>query len=278
MQTITKPVGKIILLTVAICSIPVFLVAIIFMFLIGGGGSSGGGTVSANLTGNCSNNSETVQSFIQSATVGSICLMYPQQKSLPNPYGTDTDYLPIPSPIAGFKALLPFTTPEQTPLIANCYTTWSIHTGSGGEPCGFHGYPGQCTFWALLNWNNAAALNLSGNADQYVANARAMGITVSSAPAVGGIVVFNQGGEYDVSVGHVAIVVAINKSANTFAVSEMNWITPWMIDYRIVANTSVGTAPGAILGFLPPSSPPPTTTSADIIISGQNQQNKGQWR
>ena len=163
----------------------------------------------------------------------------------------DRQIYPIPSETQ-LTSMLAIQTSYQTPLITKCYSTWAEPQPYGGMPCGFGGWPGQCTYWALLNWNNPAMLKLSGNADQFLSNAINMGLQTSATPVVGSIVVWDAGNGYS-SNGHVAIVVAVNPQLNTFVVSEMNYYTPWMIDYRVVSSSPGGIGHGNLLGFILPS-------------------------
>lgn len=59
-----------------------------------------------------------------------------------------------------------------------------------------------------------------GNANQWLANARAKGVPTGSAPRVGAIVTF-LGGEYNARYGHVGIVEEIR--GNKILVSDMNY-------------------------------------------------------
>ncbi len=151
--------------------------------------------------------------------------------------------------------VLAIDTSYQAPLVNKCYSTWAIYQINGGQPCGFAGWPGQCTFWALLNWNSPNMLKLSGNAYQFFPNAQAMGLPTSKTPVVGSIVVWGQGGGYSTDAGHVAIVVGVNNAMNTFVVSEMNFYAPWMIDYRVVSSLPGGIGYGNLEGFILPASP-----------------------
>ena len=82
------------------------------------------------------------------------------------------------------------------------------------------GYPdafpfGQCTWWAAYNHQ----VSWNGNAGDWLANARAQGVTTTTMPSVGAIVVYRPGGPYS-ELGHVAIVTATR--ADGYVVSEMN--------------------------------------------------------
>ena len=196
------------------------------------------------------------------APAGTMDQIYPTSPVLTHEINNDSYVYPIP-PYNTFIADLAIGTPYQMPIIgpnatSNCYTAWAVPAQYGGGYCpssisgGFSGYPGQCTFWALLNWNNPLIHKLSGYAYQYYANAKALGAVETSIPTVGAIVVWNKGGGYSTSAGHVAIVVAVNPANKTFVVSEMNYFTPWMIDYRVVSDTPGGNGYGNLEGFILP--------------------------
>ena len=88
---------------------------------------------------------------------------------------------------------------------------------------------GQCTWWAAYNrrvtWN--------GNADEWLGNAQAQGVTTSEVPSVGAIAVYSAGGGYHPLYGHVAIVVALTPT--TYSVSEMNAIGWGEVSTRTIA-------------------------------------------
>lgn len=82
------------------------------------------------------------------------------------------------------------------------------------------GYPntfpfGQCTWWAAHNHR----VTWSGNAADWLANARAQSVATTKSPSLGAIAVFRPGGPYS-ELGHVAIVVRVETDA--YVVSEMN--------------------------------------------------------
>jgi surface antigen len=53
--------------------------------------------------------------------------------------------------------------------------------------------------------------------------------------AVGDLVSWPPGeGQYNLLYGHVAIVVEVDLGNGTYVVSEMNYISNWEIDYRVV--------------------------------------------
>ena len=121
-------------------------------------------------------------------------------------------------------------------------------TGYPQSPTYGNGIPGQCTYWAELNWipPNSANARLIGNADQLVASAESQGIQPVNIPAPGELVVWGPGSIYDPYVGHVAVVVGVNATNRTFVVEEMNYTSGWSIDYRVVSDSA-----GDVLGFIP---------------------------
>lgn len=79
---------------------------------------------------------------------------------------------------------------------------------------------GQCTWWAAYNH----PVTWSGNAAEWLANARAQGAPTTDAPSVGAVAVYRPGGPYSVY-GHVALVTAV--AAGAYTVSEMNAAAGW---------------------------------------------------
>jgi surface antigen len=95
------------------------------------------------------------------------------------------------------------------------------------------GYPdrfpfGQCTWWAAYNRH----VTWSGDAGDWLLNAREQGVETSALPSPGAIVVYRRGSGYS-DYGHVAIVVGDSPSAYT--VSEMNYLGWGQVDTRTVA-------------------------------------------
>jgi hypothetical protein len=84
---------------------------------------------------------------------------------------------------------------------------------------------GECTWWAAYNHRVA----WSGNATDWLINARAKGIATSAAPTVGAVAVYRAGRAYSVF-GHVAVVIKVD--ADTYRVSEMNYRGWGVIDER----------------------------------------------
>ena len=98
---------------------------------------------------------------------------------------------------------------------------------------------GQCTWWAAYN----RRVSWSGNARDWLANARAQGAVTSDTPTVGAIAVYRPGGQYSVY-GHVAIVTAVARGSYT--VSEMNAAGWGRISAREIAWPD-----RAVQGFIP---------------------------
>jgi surface antigen len=86
---------------------------------------------------------------------------------------------------------------------------------------------GQCTYWANYRYHNLTGfwVTWSGNADQWVAGARAAGWTVSTSPHIPSILVMMPGVQGASYYGHVAVVESIvaNSSPVTVNTSNMNW-------------------------------------------------------
>lgn len=82
---------------------------------------------------------------------------------------------------------------------------------------------GQCTYWANLRYHTLTGywIPWNGNANQWVAGARAAGWHVSTSPHVPSIVVLMPGTQGAGGYGHVAIVESA--SGNTVHTSNMNW-------------------------------------------------------
>ena len=87
---------------------------------------------------------------------------------------------------------------------------------------------GQCTWWAAYNRH----VTWSGNAGDWLLNARAQGVETSPAPSPEAIVVYRPGGGYS-GLGHVAVVIAV--APGSYMVSEMNFIGWGRVNTRTVA-------------------------------------------
>jgi hypothetical protein len=143
---------------------------------------------------------------------------------------------------AGIQAELAFTNNES--LIPGCSTQWAA-----GNSCGVQGEPGQCAFWAELNWGGlgeggpkatgSGATGLVGNGDDVAKSAIQRGFATAGTMATitaGDLVSWPPGeGQYDALYGHAAVVVEVDPSDGTYIVSEMNYTEAnWEIDYRVV--------------------------------------------
>lgn len=83
-----------------------------------------------------------------------------------------------------------------------------------------------------------------GNANQWLARARALGYLISDVPTIDAIAVFNDARLYDPTYGHVAAVRAVY-SYTDFAVREMNYTAFNRFDARDANRTG-------LLGFIIP--------------------------
>ena len=161
------------------------------------------------------------------------------------------------------SSILAFNTSSwsQKDLVDRCYDTWAVPATNGGKLCGtdtVDGDPGQCTFWALLNFDNPDVYKLNRpervDARQFIDIAKDKGVATSQTPNVGAIVVWDYTpGQYGTT-GHMAVVVGVNQQKHTFVVSEMNnESTPWRIDYRVISSDPGGVGHDILLGFILPS-------------------------
>lgn len=199
------------------------------------------------------------------APAGSEYQIYPN-KLLTQVYENYTSQSPIP-PIADLEpgtpsSLISFTTStwSQQDLVSRCYDTWKMPIETGGKICGtdtVDADPGQCTFWALFNYDSLNIYKIISytyvlNADRFMDIAQANGVPTSQTPSVGSMVAWKETPGLYGSVGHVAIVVAVNQNKKTYVVSEMNYAAPWSIDYRVVSSVPGGIGYGNLLGFILP--------------------------
>lgn len=88
---------------------------------------------------------------------------------------------------------------------------------------------GQCTWYvaSTLAWVQGRW----GNAYQWAVNAAHSGLSLTTIPTLGSVVVYGAGGGYS-EFGHVAIVIAVY-SPTQFLVSEMNFVAWDQIDQRV---------------------------------------------
>ena len=95
------------------------------------------------------------------------------------------------------------------------------------------GYPdafpfGECTWWAAYNHR----VTWSGDAKDWLANARAQAVRTSDVPSVGAIAVYRPGGAYS-AYGHVAIVIAVEPTS--YWVSDMHAPHWGVVSTRVIA-------------------------------------------
>jgi surface antigen len=97
-----------------------------------------------------------------------------------------------------------------------------------------NGWPwGQCTWYvAEVRAAMGEPVTWSGDAWQWLENARAQGYATMMTPMPGEIAVYRRGGHYDPRYGHVAIVVAV--SAGGYTVAEANYYGLGVVDTRLV--------------------------------------------
>ncbi len=98
---------------------------------------------------------------------------------------------------------------------------------------------GQCTWWAAYNRH----VTWSGNARDWLVNARAQSVATSALPSIGAVVVYRPGSGYG-ELGHVAIVIAV--SSSSYTVSEMNFVGWGEVNTR-----SAGWPDPHVSGFIP---------------------------
>ncbi|MGA3185277.1 MAG: CHAP domain-containing protein [Candidatus Dormibacteria bacterium] len=140
--------------------------------------------------------------------------------------------------------------PANLETIAGCYAEWSA-----GANCGEDGIPGQCTFWAEMNWDSPYSVILHGNAAQLPRSyTRLTRKPVATTPAVGDLAVWDGPGPYaDGSAGHIAVVTAVAADDSFYTVSQMNWDDlNWDISTMNVPFSASLAASQHLLGFLPP--------------------------
>lgn len=140
--------------------------------------------------------------------------------------------------------------PAHQGTITGCYADWA-----SGANCGEDGTPGQCTFWAEMNWASPYAGIIHGNAAQLPGSyTRLTGNRVASTPAVGDLAVWDGPGPYaDGSAGHVAVVTAVAADGSYYTVSQMNWDDlSWDVSTMNVPFSASLALSQHLLGFLPP--------------------------
>ena len=136
-----------------------------------------------------------------------------------------------------------------------------------GYPDGFPA--GQCTYWAAYNSWAVSTYGIGGDAngtgaDSWIASAESrmppgsvlLAGQPDAVPAVGDIVVYQRGFSYNVSLGHVAVVVAVDpdpgapQGISGYWVSEMNFIGLGKVDERHIAWPDPAVA--ALIPGMPP--------------------------
>jgi hypothetical protein len=134
-------------------------------------------------------------------------------------------------------------------VVASCYADWAA-----GINCDESGSPGQCTFWAEINWNSPYFRTIHGNASGLpMSYTKLSGKPVATTPAVGDLVVWDGPGPFaGSSAGHVAVIIAVAGSGTSFTVSQMNWSDQsWDISTMVVPFDANAFASQDLLGFLP---------------------------
>lgn len=134
-------------------------------------------------------------------------------------------------------------------IVASCYGAWAA-----GTNCDESGSPGQCTFWAEINWDSPYFRTIHGNASglpmSYTKLSRK---PVATTPAVGDLVVWDGPGPFaGSSAGHVAVIIAVAGGGTSFTVSKMNWSDQsWDISTMVVPFDANAFASQDLMGFLP---------------------------
>lgn len=140
--------------------------------------------------------------------------------------------------------------PANLGTIAGCYADWA-----SGANCGEDGVPGQCTFWAEMNWDSPYSSIIHGNAAELPGSyTKLTRNQVATTPSVGDLAVWDGPGPYaDGSAGHVAVVTAVAADDSFYTVSQMNWDDlSWDISTMNVPFSASLAASQHLLGFLPP--------------------------
>lgn len=126
---------------------------------------------------------------------------------------------------------------------------------------------GQCTYYAAHKAKFAFPeispgvrfRGFGGNANRWLANAKAAGFKTSSTPSVGAIAVFQQGWSRYYSYGHVAIVEEVDHANKRMKVSDMNYSGLWTVTVRWISlNDAMTQTKGGqtLIGFIPSQSLP----------------------
>jgi len=153
--------------------------------------------------------------------------------------------IPSESALSGYMA-----NPANVGIVARCYGDWAA-----GVNCDESGTPGQCTFWAEINWDSPYFSTVHGNASGLPRSYTELtGDPVATTPAVGDLVVWDGPGPFAAGPdGHVAVVIAVGPGDSTYTVSQMNWSgQSWDISTMVVPFSASAFASQELLGFLPP--------------------------
>jgi surface antigen/phage tail protein X len=88
--------------------------------------------------------------------------------------------------------------------------------------------PGHCTYFVAQYW----PVKWRGNARNWYKNANAAGFKTGSVARPGAIVVW-YGPGYNLTYGHVGIVMSVNTKAGTMVVKDMNYAGLWKVTTRV---------------------------------------------
>lgn len=139
--------------------------------------------------------------------------------------------------------------PANLGIVAGCYAEWAV-----GQSCDEDGTPGQCTFWAEINWDSPYFSVIKGNAKQLPGDyTKLTGLGVATTPSVGALAVWSGPGPFaGSSDGHVGVVTAVAADGSSYTVSQMNWSDGgWDISTMIMPFDASSFASQDLLGFLP---------------------------
>lgn len=152
-------------------------------------------------------------------------------------YGTTWQDLAAINHLANANLIFPgqvFCLGGETPLTVTVSPP-SIPTGhrTGYNP----GAPGSCVWYVFDQRPDLVGLPGYPYASQFALAASQAGYRTGTTPVVGAVAVFGAGVDGASSVGHVAIVEAVNNDG-TFRIREMNGPAgPWAVDTRDVPLT-----------------------------------------
>jgi surface antigen len=130
-----------------------------------------------------------------------------------------------------------FLPDAQRPSIAIDHTDSNSGTGasSGGtftlkmiNPKWWRFVPGHCTYFVAQYW----PVKWRGNARNWYRNAHAAGFKTGQVAKPGAIVVW-YGPGYNLTYGHVGIVMSVNTKAGTMVVKDMNYAGLWKVTTRV---------------------------------------------